>query len=110
MSDHLVEKLTLEIFSPLVQSQFKVQVSPTQTAALELVSASEIKSPGLAGNLVQEAFSLLFAGPENQWLAQGSYLFAHERLGKFILFIVPVGKQAGLIQYQAVFNQVRPVA
>jgi hypothetical protein len=40
-------------------------------------------------------------------LPQGTYAFAHDDLGEFDLFIVPIGQAPGVFQYQAVFNRVR---
>lgn len=57
---------------------------------------------------MSEGFSLLFNGPANPPLAQRMYGFAHERLGSFDLFIVPVSAAGELRQYEAVFNR-RPV-
>jgi hypothetical protein len=33
------------------------------------------------------------------------YTFEHDRIGRFELFVVPIGRKPGLFQYQAVFNR-----
>ena len=97
MSEEL--KLTLDTFTPWVETQFKVQSKLAQVE-LELAAATGMKNHGASG----EAFSLLFTGPETRWLPQGTYGFEHDRIGNFQLFIVPVGKEGGRMQYEAVFN------
>jgi hypothetical protein len=55
-----------------------------------------------------ERFSLLFSGPLNRTLSQGSYVFEHLGIGRFEMFIVPVGPDSSNPHYyEAVFN--RPV-
>lgn len=49
-------------------------------------------------------FSIVFAGPLEPVLPQRIYRFAHEELGTFELFIVPVGPDEGGMRYEAVFN------
>ena len=105
MSDPLVEKLTFASFAPLIQTRFQVEFNPERSVELELTAATEIQPPGGPEKLSQEAFSLLFTGPETPFLPQGTYWFRHDRIGRFILFLVPVGKQAGQIEYQVIFNR-----
>jgi hypothetical protein len=38
-------------------------------------------------------------------LPQQIHAFAHDRIGRFELFIVPIGQKPGIIQYQAVFSR-----
>lgn len=52
------------------------------------------------------AFSLIFEGAQEDFLAQGMYKFSHSELGEFDLFIVPIGPEHGKNQmrYEAIFN------
>ncbi len=53
-----------------------------------------------------DCFILVFRGPRDPALPQGTYEFAHTQLGKFPLFITP-GKISSQGQnYEAVFNHV----
>ncbi len=54
-----------------------------------------------------DCFLLNFVGPHDQALAQNTYPFEHERLGKFALFIVPGAADEAGQQYVAVINRVR---
>ncbi len=51
------------------------------------------------------SFSLEFTGPADRPLEQGSYMFRHESMGEFTLFIVPVAQESGLRWYQVVFSR-----
>jgi len=51
------------------------------------------------------SFSLLFRLPQTPLLPQAMYTFQHEEIGTFPLFIVPVGRDAEGLQYEAVFNR-----
>jgi hypothetical protein len=61
-----------------------------------------------AADARNERFSLLFSGPLNRLLSQGSYVFEHLGIGRFEMFIVPIGPDTSNPRYyEAVFN--RPV-
>ncbi len=48
--------------------------------------------------------SVVFHGPANQPVAQGAYDVDHGELGRFPLFVVPVGINGESLVYQAVFT------
>jgi hypothetical protein len=52
-----------------------------------------------------ECFALVFRGPHNRPLAQGTYRFVHARMGLLALFIVPGATGAHGIHYEALFNR-----
>lgn len=55
-------------------------------------------------------FSLLFHGPADRILPQGTYSFRHDGLGPLMLFIVPVvGSNRERIVYEACFTIADPV-
>lgn len=113
MNNIPIEKLTLEIFSPLVNSKFKLSVDDAHSVNVELTEAKALDGPHTVkpdrNGMVQDVFSLLFDGPENPILPQRIYSFEHEKIGRFDLFIVPVKKIPAGIRYQALFNRsVRP--
>ena len=55
-----------------------------------------------------EHFSLLFQGPLDQPVEQGTHWFEHPRIGRFAMFIVPIySSDLDRLHYEAVFN--RPV-
>jgi hypothetical protein len=103
------DHLKLETFLPLVKTRFRAGLEPANFIELELAEATAIFTPippKLAAKTpVQTAFSLIFHGPENHFLPQRNYLFEHDRLGRFELFVVPVGRQPGGFEYQAIINR-----
>ncbi len=62
---------------------------------------------GLASGKYGECFSILFRGPLGRCLNQGTYLFEHDTIGAFDLFIVPMTQDhdAQVQVYEAVFNR-----
>jgi len=95
----MLETFTLQTFTPLVGTSFRVQASADLGVDLALTEAS---SPSPTGN----PFSLLFAGPRQPILAQATYPFEHGTLGRFDLFIGPIGQNATATIYEAVFNRI----
>jgi len=69
---------------------------------LDLAEVSELKlSPK------QEQFSVLFRGPRDRFLGQGTRSLEHDKLGQAELFLVPVREDAEGYYYEAVFNRFR---
>jgi hypothetical protein len=102
------DQLKLLTFLPCLNTKFRVGVDPASFVELELAEASDLNpasrsQPGKGPELV--SFSLIFNGPDNRFLPQQIHAFAHDRIGRFELFIVPIGQKPGIIQYQAVFSR-----
>jgi len=110
MKEVPLEQLSAAQFAELIGSDFKVQCDGEASVILKLKS---VAPPRPEGDGVAESryenFSLLFDGPVETPLAQRIHTFEHDRLGRFALFIVPVGNEGGHLQYQVVFNRLRPV-
>jgi hypothetical protein len=53
-----------------------------------------------------EQFSLLFQGPAEPLLAQGTYRFEHAQLGVMPLFMVPVARSAQGVWYEVCVSRV----
>lgn len=94
--------LTHEAFSQNLNTKFQVVLDENTTVELELVEVSEVKL-----HPRQEEFAVEFRGPLEMFLDQGVRDFAHEQLGRFELFIVPVERDAQGFYYEAVFNRIR---
>ena len=101
------KELTYATFAGLEQTKFGVVLESNNRVELELVEVRLVRSQGGGGSgeSGQECFSLLFHGPESPLLSQGSYGFEQPKIGAFELFIVPIGRVAGAIEYQAIFNR-----
>ncbi len=96
----MTEPFTIETFSRHVNSTFLMRYGVSQTAELELTSVTDV---GSSSRQIQ--FSLLFQGPPDAPVAQGTYKLQHDELGNLDMFLVPVGKNAHGIEYEAIFNR-----
>jgi hypothetical protein len=103
------DQLKLETFSPWLKSKFRVTLDSANFLEVELAEANALTYPGQpqsgAKGPMQDSFTLVFHGPDNRFLPQRMYPFEHDQIGRFELFIVPIGKKPGFIQYQAIFNR-----
>jgi hypothetical protein len=96
----MIENLKLDSFSEYLKTKFRVHVGDDTTVELELVEAKDGGS-----NAKQERFSILFRGPLDVTLGQGTYRVEHDKLGALDLFVVPVGRSESGIEYEAIFNR-----
>lgn len=94
----------------LVRSTFVVRDASGSTQALELVEAEPaLSADSFEGGDDAERFSLIFRGDLTRALSQKTYVFDHSRIGRFEMFIVPVGREdRSGCYYEAVFNRPPP--
>jgi hypothetical protein len=91
---------TFEMFSPEVGSRFEMAYGDDKTADLELASAKDLST---GPRHIQ--FSLMFLAPEHCPLEQKIYQLKHKKLGTMDVFLVPIGKTAKGVEYEAIFNR-----
>ena len=96
----MLDLLHYEDFVPHVNSTFTAQANNASTVELELLSVEE-KSPSPR----QEQFILTFRAPLTAPAQQQIFNLHHEQLGSGSMFLVPIGKDATGILYEAVFNR-----
>jgi len=94
--------LTHAEFTQNINAKFQVAIDEQKCVELELVQVSEVKLFPQ-----QEQFAIVFRGPLDMYLGQGTQLFKHEQMGEFELFVVPISKDAQSVYYEAVFNRLR---
>ncbi|WP_442506563.1 DUF6916 family protein [Novipirellula sp. SH528] len=95
------KKVILAEFSPHVGSTFNLRVTSDESVDVQLVEAGAIGSvPGQFALLFHDANASVASH-----LPQSIYSFAHEKLGEYEIFVVPVGPgPAGEgVLYEAVF-------
>ena len=105
----MLENLTYATFAGRLGDMFRAHAGPEGVVTLELVQATDLGSgsdvaggesvPGQGGR-----FSILFQGPRDRLLPQGTYQFEHEQMGSFPLFIVPGTSGPHGLHYEALFN------
>jgi hypothetical protein len=93
-------------FSTAAGTTFRVSDGDGEPVPVKLVEVNQRKQRLGDSAAGSEAFSLLFAGPKNRFLPQRLYFFAHEAMGRFPLFIVPVGQDGTTFHYEAVFSRI----
>lgn len=99
----MTEPLQSTDFQTQLEHIFCIHLEDATTIDLQLVNVTE---PGTASkNGSRNPFSLHFLGPvSQQYLQQHTYLMVNERLGRFDIFIVPLGAEAGRMRYEAIFT------
>ena len=96
-----LDQLSVEQFRGVLHTNFRVSADSGDYVTVELIAVTTQPSAGSQF----EAFSLLFKGPVDRSLAQRTYTIAHDSIGMFELFIVPVAADSEGRQYEAVFNR-----
>ena len=101
----MLEDFTLETFAGRVGQRFRIAVDDTDWVEAELAEASAIgPQPAPASGSERSPFSIVFRGPPDPLLPQRIYRFEHDELGSFDLFVVPIGRDAAGVDYEAVFT------
>ena len=99
--DLVAETLTHEAFARHLKTKFQVQLDAGNSVELQLIEVSELKSYER-----QEEFWILFLGPNEFFLGQGTRLVDHDVMGQFDLFLVPIKQDDQGYYYEAVFNRI----
>lgn len=97
----MLNNLTRESFEPQLKTAFRITRLEHEPVELVLVEATDKTPAGAPG----EQFSLIFAGPADQPLAQQIYPLEHPVMGRLDLFLVPVGEGKTGRLYEAFFNR-----
>ncbi|HZV35421.1 MAG TPA: hypothetical protein VFB72_12685 [Verrucomicrobiae bacterium] len=112
--DMRLEEVSFRDFAANVNTPFLVSQESRMMTALQLAEAKLFGTGGFAAassaeDAQNEKFSLLFVGEKGAELLSGTYDFENEGIGRFQMFITPVGpEQPGSCCYQAVFNRPAP--
>ena len=96
------DSLTYEALTQNLNTKFHVAADEARPLDLELAEISDLKQ---VKN--QEEFAVVFRGPLDRFLDQGTRSFDHEQLGQFELFIVPIKQDDRGYYYEAIFNRFR---
>lgn len=97
--------LTQADFTPLVGTDFTVQLNEAEMLTLTLVEARAVGAPFRPG--ARWPFALTWQHPHlphGAYLPQRIYTLHHPALGALDVFMTPLGPQAEGMRYEAVFN------
>jgi Domain of unknown function (DUF6916) len=92
----------LEDFADKIGHVFAVTEADFPAIPLTLTEAEPL--PNRPGPGMRPPFSLVFLAKDPRILPQRLYRLAHEEMGELTIFLVPIGKDAEGVSYQAVFN------
>lgn len=100
----MLETFTIDTFAPHLGDRFTTGDGDEALLTLTLEGATPLGSGTAAPNTTRAPFSLVFLGPPTPILPQQIYRLSHETIGTFDLFLVPIGRAAGGIRYEAIFT------
>ncbi len=82
------------------------RAAPTELVLVEIRPLAARSAPPNAEDARNEKFALLFRGSLAFPLASDTYSFEHQRVGRFEIFIVPIGcLDQSQCYYEAIFNR-----
>ena len=96
-------QLVYEDFADKVGQVFAMTFDDAPAIALTLTDA-ELLHTRQSPQGERPPYSLIFLTEDERILPQKLYRLEHEALGEITIFLVPVGKDARGVRYQAVFN------
>ena len=95
-----LQSFTAETFRGRQGETFRLTVDDSNGFDTELIEISEAEAgPGAS----RAPFSLVFRGPREIVLPQRIYALEHAELGRFEIFLVPIGPDEVGMRYEAVF-------
>lgn len=106
----MLATFTIDTFRQHVGEDFHIALGQDRSLCLRLASAEDLREhPAGAGTTRRTPFSLMFHGPAEHFLPQGTHPIRHDTIGEFPLFLVPLGPvplgpEKGLMRYEAIFT------
>jgi hypothetical protein len=97
----VLQNLAYDVFAKLVNQKFSL-IHDSGRLDVELIECKTLNAQVRDGH--REPFSLIFRGPAQPLLPQRIYSFDFGELGRSDIFIVPIGRDAIGMRYEAVFN------
>jgi hypothetical protein len=105
----ILDYYTKSTFDAYVNTEFRVRLSEFKVRKIKLVEVRDYANASRQQAMQstgEECFSLFFTAPSGRFFPQNTYEVEHAALGKFMLFIVPVGMRTDGEQYfEAAFNR-----
>jgi hypothetical protein len=100
----VLERLTRGDFAREVGAAFRLGGEEVPAISLVLVEAVELPRRAGLPDAPRDPFTLVFRGPADSVLPQGIHLLESAALGRLEIFLVPVGRDASGVLYEAIFN------
>jgi hypothetical protein len=105
----MLEHFTIATFADHLQASFRLfpdSANSETSLELVLIEATDLSpraGPAAAASR-RAPFSLVFRGPPTPILSQRIYRLEHAEIGRFDLFLVPIGPDERGMRYEAVFT------
>ena len=106
----MLDPVSAADFTPALGTRFRLAgVTPPLELELAQVTPSPPRDAAdaarrAAAGIRLEPFALVFRGPRDRLLAQGTRTLEHPRLGALEIFLVPIQPGPDGPRYEAVFN------
>ncbi len=98
----MLEKLTIDDFSKCLNQTFTIHVEDHDPLVTELIEVRGMTPPDDDPER-RQPFSLIFLGPKETLLQQGTFEIENETLGKLGLFVVTLGPDKEGVRHEVVF-------
>lgn len=98
-----LEELVLEHFADKVGEVFALTEPGLEPIPLSLMEAETVAARHWPAGM-RKPFSLVFLAREQRVLPQRLYRLEHPAFGALEIFLVPIGRDADGVSYQATFN------
>ena len=100
-----LEQVTFDVMQPLIGTSFWAEFPNGAKVELRVTAVYKVMEGVPNTRLNREPFSIHFIGPKSFLLKQGTYMMGHETFGEPMpMFLVPVGEDAQVYNYEAVFT------
>ncbi len=100
----MLETLNKSSFSEHLGEKFRLHPGSSNVVEVELIEVSDAGSGSSRAQGRRDPFSIVFRGPHDSPLGQGTYKVEHGKMGAVDLFLVPIGPDKDGLCYEAVFN------
>ncbi|HEV2757229.1 MAG TPA: hypothetical protein VG318_15800 [Actinomycetota bacterium] len=98
------DRLELSAFEPHVGEAFAFQTEEGEKIELTLIEAEASPWQPSPETGLPPSFSLVFRGPPQRVLPQGTYSLSHSALDDLAIFMTPIAGSSEGVDYQAVFS------
>jgi|GEM_PF-1756198 hypothetical protein len=97
----MISMMTKECFGEHKNSKFLVFIDEDTAVEVELIEIREKSSWNIEG------FSLIFIGPSKAILSDNTYMFKHDKMGIFPMFISPFKQKNDIVYYDVQFTKLK---
>jgi hypothetical protein len=93
----------VQTFRPHLGEAFRIEVGDGSQLEAILTEATAL-GEGMPQRDRRAPFSIVLRGPQHPVLSQRTYPVEHAEIGKFELFLVPIGPDLTGMRYEAIFG------